>query len=329
MGANRARLNTLAFGVGCHKTAIRDPPLESKPTMMSIAKREPGAPSIAPGRPLEIEATTNRYIVHPASRALVDRLVGTRITPNQVSVSSVFVAVAAALCILEFHWPWTALCALPLLILGHVLDGADGDLARRTGRASPNGELIDGICDHLSQFLVYVAIALLLQRSVGPWVAWTLAWSAGAAHFVQANAYETGRKTYRRWVYGAPWMRQTGAGNGGVGGALAGVYLALSNLLGPGESQVEAAMDARLAQGESAAQAARRLYGETFAPLVKRSGILGANTRTMAIFFCLLVARPAWFFLFELTVLNVALVVLVRQRGRLNRAFVARLEQTG
>jgi len=326
MGANRARMNTLAFGVGCHKTAIRDPPLESKPTMMSIAKREPGAPVSAPGRPPEIEDPTNRYFVHPTSRALVDRLVGTRITPNQVSMSSVFVALGAGICILELRWPWTALGALPLLILGHVLDGADGDLARRTGRASPNGELIDGICDHASQLLIYFSLAFLLQRSIGVWPAWILAWSAGAAHFVQANAYETGRKTYRRWVYGAPWMRQTGPGEGGVGRALAGVYLALSNLLGPGEIQVESAMDARLAEGEASAVNARRLYSEVFAPLVKRSAILGANTRTMAIFACLLIARPAWYFLFELTILNVALIALVRRRASLNRSFVARLE---
>jgi phosphatidylglycerophosphate synthase len=31
----------------------------------------------------------------------------------------------------------------------HVLDGADGDLARMTGRASPQGELFDGICDYV------------------------------------------------------------------------------------------------------------------------------------------------------------------------------------
>jgi phosphatidylglycerophosphate synthase len=291
---------------------------------MSIAKREPGAPLSAPGRPVEIEDPTNRYFVHPTSRALVDRLLETRITPNQISVSSVFIALGAAFCILKLAWPWTALGALPFLILGHVFDGADGDLARRTGRASPSGELIDGICDHASQLVIYFAVAFLLQRTIGPWLAWTLAWSAGAAHFVQANAYETGRKTYRRWVYGAPWMRQTGAGQGGAG-ALARVYLALSNLLGPGESQVESAMDARLAEGEASAEAARRLYGEVFAPLVKRSAILGANARTMAIFACLLVARPAWYFLFELTILNAALIFLVRRRASINRAFVARL----
>ena len=49
----------------------------------------------APGRPPEIEAPTNRWLVHPVSRALVDRLVRTPITPNQVSVASVVAAPGA------------------------------------------------------------------------------------------------------------------------------------------------------------------------------------------------------------------------------------------
>ena len=48
------------------------------------------------GRPVEIEEPSNRYFVHPLARWLVDRLLSTPVTPNQVSVASVFTAAAAA-----------------------------------------------------------------------------------------------------------------------------------------------------------------------------------------------------------------------------------------
>jgi phosphatidylglycerophosphate synthase len=290
---------------------------------MSIASGEGGA--TAPGRPREIETASNLYLVHPASRALVNLLVRTPITPNQVSMSSVVAAGAAALAFVKLANPWSAILGLAGQFVWHVLDGADGDLARRTGRASPVGELVDGVCDHISQALIYVAFGVILQASLGAW-AWMAAAGAGLSHFLQANAYETGRKTYRRWVYGATWMRQTGSGVSGPGAALGGLYLTVSNLLSPGESAVERAMDERIAAGEASAGRARALYRERLAPLVKRSGLLGANMRSLAAASSILVGHPLWFFLFELTVLNLALVVFTLLRARANAGVAGRLE---
>jgi phosphatidylglycerophosphate synthase len=278
----------------------------------------------APGRPREIEAPTNLYLVHPAARALVDRLIATPVTPNQVSIASVFLAGAAAACYGLLAWPWAALAGLACQFAWHVLDGADGDLARRTGRASPIGELIDGVCDHVSQALIYVAFALILQRSLGPW-AWAIVLAAASSHFVQANAYETGRKTYRRWVYGAAWMRQTAstsATTNPLARALSGFYLAVSNVADPGEARIEAAM-----APVAAAKGARDLYRGLYQPLVKASGILDSNTRTIAAFASMLAGSPLWFFLFEIVALNGALAVLTRRRGRVDARLIAALEE--
>ena len=263
------------------------------------------SPSAAPGRPREVEEATNRYLVHPVSRALVDRLIFTRITPNQVSIASVFAAASGAVCYLELSWPWGATCGLACQYVWHVLDGADGDLARRTGRASPIGELVDGVCDHVSQLLVYGAFVALLYPALHA-AAWGLAVLAGVSHFVQANAYESGRKTYRRWVYGAAWMRQTAGSTQGIQGLLAGLYLGLSSRLSPGEPAVEAAMEPVLGQGGAVADAVRRLYAEQFAPLVKRSAVLSGNSRTIAAFLSMMLGSPVWFFIFEITVVTLA-----------------------
>ena len=272
-----------------------------------------GASPPSPGRPREIEAWTNVRLVHPVSRAVVDVLVATPVTPNQVSLASVACAAGAAACYLCLAWPWAAFAGLVCQFAWHVLDGADGDLARRSGRASPLGELIDGVCDHLSQLLIYIAFILILQRQGwGPW-AWAIALIAGASHFVQANVYETGRKTYRRWVYGAEWMRQTSkasAGQRGAPRAIAGLYMAVSNLASPGEARIEAAMAPALAGDAESTALARGLYRDLYAPLVKSGGVLDSNTRTIAAFASVLAGSPLWFFLFEITVLNMALVWL-------------------
>jgi len=285
------------------------------------------ASAAAPGRPREIEEASNRYLIHPVSRALVDRLIRTPVTPNQVSVASVFVAGAGALSYVAMARPWGALIGLGLFFAWHVLDGADGDLARRSGRASTAGELIDGICDHVSQGLLYVALAVLLARSLGGW-AWAIAAAAAACHFVQANAYETGRKTYRRWVYGATWMRQNPdslARTGALRSLLGGTYLWVSTLANPGEAEIETAMAPPLAGDAASADAARTLYRRLYAPLVKASAVLGGNIRTLAAFLAVLAGAPAWFFIFEIVVLNLALAALVVWRRRLDRALLAGL----
>jgi hypothetical protein len=96
---------------------------------------------------------------------------------------------------------------------------------------------------------------------------------------------------------------------------LGAFYLAVSNLFSPGEAAVEVAMRAD----------AGPLYRRLFAPLVSASGVLGANARTLAAFLAILAGSPLWFFLWEITALNVALAALTLTRARRNAQLVAAL----
>src|SRR5258708_13887119 len=118
-------------------------------------------------------------------------------------------------------------------------------------------------------------------------------------------------------------MRREGGGAGGPGKALSDLYLAVSDLSSPGERGAEQAMDGAIAAGHAAE--ARRLYRERFAPLVKASGVMDSNTRTMAAFLAVLAGQPLWMFVFEITALNAALVGLAVARGRGNRDLARRL----
>jgi phosphatidylglycerophosphate synthase len=272
----------------------------------------------APGRPREIEEWTNLKIVHPLSRALVDVLIPTGITPNAVSVAGVLVAAAAASSYALLAWPVSAFAGFGLYILWHVFDGADGDLARRTRRASLNGEIVDGIADHTSQLILYGAFGWMAAAEFGS-VAWAAAALAALSHFLQANSYETGRRKYRRWVYGATSLREDlkpAQGSSGVAHMLGRSYVAISKWVAVKDDDVEAAM-ARLLVDASTAERARALYREYHQPIVKGRALLSSNHRSTAGFVSVLAGTPLYFFLYEIIVLNAAMFWFnARQRRR-------------
>lgn len=79
-------------------------------------------------------------------------------TPNQVSVVSFGVAVAAAV---GFYvaTPVTYAVGAALVALSGVLDVVDGQLARRTGESSAQGDLLDHTLDRYSDLALLVGIA--------------------------------------------------------------------------------------------------------------------------------------------------------------------------
>jgi phosphatidylglycerophosphate synthase len=287
--------------------------------MTKISDDRPAASSGT--RPLEIEETLNRRLIHPLSRRLVTLLIPTGITPNAVSVLGVVAAAAAAAAYGLVIWPLNAVIGLALHLGWHVLDGADGDLARRTGKSSPSGEVVDGICDYLAHIIVYVVLALILAPAIGGW-AWVLASGAGLSRAIQANHYESTRRTYLWWLYGTRWIRQTmGEGstsgaNGGLKAVLVRGYLAVSNVVSAEDAELEQLRAALMASPK--ASEARALYGQAYKGRVKFASWLGALHETQAIFVSMLAGSPVFFFVYELVVLNAVMAWSIAAQHRAN-----------
>jgi phosphatidylglycerophosphate synthase len=293
---------------------------------MNSAEQKP--PPVPPGRPSEIEEWTNLVLIHPLSRKLVDRLIPTGISPNAVSVAGVFVAAAGASAYAFLVWPASAFAGLALYVIWHVVDGADGDLARRTGRASLRGEIVDGICDHLSQVILYGALGWMAFVASG-WVALPLAAFAGLSHFLQANSYETARRKYRRWVYGATSLREElkpAKDSGVVARALGLFYLSASKTVAVDDSDLEGLM-ARLVVSPVTAETARRLYREYHQPIVKRRAVLSSNHRTIMAFLSVFAGLPIAFFIYEVTILNAAMAWLNHRQRMRNALLLSQLER--
>lgn len=267
----------------------------------------------------------NFHIFHPLARRLALRLANTPITPNMVSVAGGMIVVAAGLAYAQPGWPLAALAGFALHLAWHVIDGADGDLARLTGRTSLRGELVDGICDYASHIILYLILGWLLQQAIGP-VAWLFVVGAGVSRIVQANHYEVQRRQYQWWLYGTPWLRSTHSKRAGneTGGWLAAAYLLLAQKMAPhaiaaDKAVTEASGDPR--QLPRTQDAIRRFTK----PVLTGLAPLGANYRTIALGLSMLVGSPLYFFLYEAVVLNLALLRSIRISNRTASLLIAEL----
>lgn len=146
-----------------------------------------------PPRPAELEDWLNGRLYHPLSWRLAKRLARTRITPDMVSAAGALAIMLAAAAYGMLAWPWGVAVGMALHMGWHVLDGADGDLARLTGRSSAHGELVDGICDYLGHIVLYVTLGYFAAQQIGM-MGWVLMWVAGASRVAQAARLPVSRR---------------------------------------------------------------------------------------------------------------------------------------
>lgn len=261
----------------------------------------------------------NHYLYHPLAWRLALGLARTPLTPNMVSVIGAGFVLAAAAAYAQPWWPFSALLGLALHMTWHVVDGADGDLARITGRTSPTGELVDGLCDYLSHIVLYFVLAWLLQQQVGP-VAWVYTAVAGLSHIVQSNHVEVQRRQYQWWVYGTTWLRNTHKGQGttakGGLGALVSAYLGLASGMTPHALKVDAAVAGAMRDDPIALERIRAAVRVEAPPLLFLCKLLGPNPRAIVLGLAMLAGSPLYYFFYQAVVLNALLAISVVRHNR-------------
>lgn len=279
-------------------------------------------------RPRELESWLNLRLYHPLAWRLAQRLASTPATPNMVSIAGGLLVAAAGFVYAAPAWPVAALCGLLLHMGWHVVDGADGDLARLTGRSSPTGEMVDGICDYVSHAVLYITLCLAFQAQAGPMI-WAVASAAGVSRIIQANHFEVQRRQYQWWAYGAAWLRTSRPDDLGGAPALAGLrraYLALAAQLAPEAAPIDRGIDA--AAGDPARLARLRAAIRASAgDLLPRYQILGADHRTVMLGVAMFAGSPLYYFLYEALALNAALIWSIRRAGQGARRVAARIAE--
>jgi phosphatidylglycerophosphate synthase len=291
------------------------------------------AASRPPPRRRELEDALNLHLFHPLAHRLALLLRPTGISPNAVSVVSGLFVMAAAWAYTGLGWPVSALLGFTLHMLWHVVDGADGDLARLTGRSSPAGELVDGVADYAGHIVLYVALAAFLDDWIGGW-AWLLASLSGASRIAQSNHAETQRRVYLWRIYGVPWLKQAQASGdalfrrkGPVATIFVGFargYIKLAGATSPHAAEIDAAFAG--AAGDPAEEARlKRLYRRSARTSLVYQHLLGANPRTLLLGASMALGSPLWFFATECVVLNLLLFLSLRHQAGRDRKLAARL----
>ena len=270
------------------------------------------------GKPRELQGLLNRRIYHPAARRLASLLVPTPVTPNMVSVFGAMMVIATGVLYARIGTPAAIAVGFALHLLWHVVDGADGDLARMTGRASANGEIVDGLCDYGGHIALYVLLGSALDDALGG-LAWMFAVGAGASRVGQSIFAESSRRSYQWWAYGVPWLQHNRSAPTGIGGALGRAYLAASHVL-TGATDTVNALVASAEVDPLERQRIARLSREAGPSFLAIPAMLGANPRTIILGISMIAGSPIWFFAVEIVVFNLLLAIgIVRQHAQCRR----------
>jgi phosphatidylglycerophosphate synthase len=272
----------------------------------------------ASGRRDELSDWFNRRLFHPLARRLALALVPSRITPNQLSVAGGVCVVLAGVCYTVWGGVAGAFVGFGMHLTWHVFDGADGDLARLTGKASPFGEAVDGISDYFSHIALYCMFGVVLMQGHGPAV-WLLVVGAGVSRILQTSHQEERRREYEFWVYGRSWIRNEGLQQKTRTekwmAALVNFYLSVSDRTRDSAGTIET-LHRQAASNASALAAFRDSARRHLCPLLGRLQMLGSNQRTIALGAAMLIGQPLWYFAYELVLLNLVLLWSIRTHAR-------------
>lgn len=107
--------------------------------------------------------------IHRIVRVAVRPLSRTAVTPNQVTSLRLLGGLAAAVAFAEGSDLWARWGGL-IFLASMLLDRADGELARLSGKTSPLGHIYDLVSDSLCNALAFAALGLGLYRAgLDPW----------------------------------------------------------------------------------------------------------------------------------------------------------------
>jgi phosphatidylglycerophosphate synthase len=123
-------------------------------------------------KPLEVEELIDLFVHRPLAHLIARSAYPTAVTPDQLTILSMFVGIAAGWCTwssLARGAPWLAAGGV-LLIASAVVDCSDGQLARMRQSSSRFGRMLDGLVDAIVQVAVLppVLVHLWMEHRAHP-----------------------------------------------------------------------------------------------------------------------------------------------------------------
>jgi CDP-alcohol phosphatidyltransferase len=267
----------------------------------------------------EIEELADIYFFRPLGGRVARAAGAAGLSPTQVTLVGAAVGVVAGLLLYDDR---LGLLGFALLIVHSVIDSADGQLARMTGRVTELGRILDGVGGYMTHAAIYVAIVAGFLARGGSMSIIALALVSAISNITHAQLYDHFRNSYaaiaingvvarqRPPAAPSPWAR-----------ALLRIYERTQRRLIGGHTEVEAAVAARSADGV-VSDADRARYRECFYWPVRGWNFLGDNTRIYAVGALAWIHHVEWFFAFVVVPMNAAMAALWLWQRRADRRFL-------
>ncbi len=107
------------------------------------------------------------------------------ITPNMITIASIFIGTAAGLLFYDPRLEINIIGML-LLMLANSFDSADGQLARMTNNKTQLGRILDGLAGNIWFVVIYLILTLRCLNEGWSWTIWLLSVGAGTCHIFHA-----------------------------------------------------------------------------------------------------------------------------------------------
>lgn len=266
------------------------------------------------------------------------------VPPNAITIASIFLGVGGGV-LLYFHDDllWLNYLGIFLIIWANTFDSADGQLARMTKQYSKLGRILDGMSGDFWFIAIYVAICLRTNATdavfaAQPWLIWVIAAFAGLFHAKQASSADYYRQFHLYFLKGEAgseldsckvldaklnelsWKKDFWSK---LVMFFYRNYTANQEKFTPYMQVLRSELNHRY--GGAIPQSFRDAFRAKSKPLMKYTNMLTFNTRIIVLFLSVIVQMPYLYFLFELTVLNIMLIYMIKRHEGICDKFVEEL----
>ncbi len=280
---------------------------------------------------IETENVIDRAFYRPIGFRIARALRGTGVTPNMITVISIFVGAAAGFMFYHDNIVYT-ICGILILVFANILDCVDGQLARLTGIKSAIGRILDGFAGDIWFASIYVGLALRLSHEYGTYWFFALAVTSGLSHLVQANItdyYKTLHLYFISKDKGAEFQSLEQVRNRhkemklGINKTFYFLYRGYTSFQVNATPSLQSMLQSLHSKyGDDIPEDIRIAFRKKSRELMHYIDLLTFNGRTTIMFIVVLIGEVWIYFLYEIIVLNIVLLIAMHKHEKMCKSFV-------
>ena len=280
---------------------------------------------------IETENFVDRIFYRPIGFRIAKALRNTGVTPNMITVISIFVGAAAGFFFYKTDIVYNVIGIL-FLILANILYCVDGQLARLTGIKSKIGRILDGFAGDIWFASIYIGFALRLSEQTGCYWFFALAVMSGMSHLFQANItdyYKTLHLYFISKDKGAEFqsIEQIEAQHKQLKYGVAKFFYFLYRWYSLLQVKVTPTLQKMLKQmhslyGDDIPENIRIEFRKKSKALMKYIDLMTFNGRTIIMFVIVLSGEVYLYYLYEILVLNAVLFFCMKKHEQICASFI-------